>query len=53
MTLEKGDVLLTGTPEGVGPVVNGNVIKASLRKPGEKGKLLMEFEFKVVNEQIE
>ena len=53
MTLEKGDVLLTGTPEGVGPVVNGNVIKASLRKPGEKGKLLMEFEFKVVNEHIE
>lgn len=50
MTLEKGDVLLTGTPEGVGPVINGNIIKASLRKPGEKGKLLMEFEFKVIDE---
>jgi acylpyruvate hydrolase len=30
MTLEEGDVILTGTPEGVGPVVPGNVITAGI-----------------------
>ena len=30
MTLERGDVILTGTPEGVGPVVDGDVLEASL-----------------------
>ncbi|KAL4231605.1 Acylpyruvase fahd1 [Mactra antiquata] len=28
--LEEGDVILTGTPEGVGPVSNGDVIEAGL-----------------------
>ena len=27
MTLEPGDLLLTGTPEGVGPLVDGDQIK--------------------------
>lgn len=30
MTLEEGDLLLTGTPEGVGPVRNGDKLLASL-----------------------
>lgn len=30
MTLEEGDLLLTGTPEGVGPVKNGDILLASL-----------------------
>ena len=30
MTLEKGDVILTGTPEGVGPVEPGNIITAGI-----------------------
>ena len=30
ITLERGDLLFTGTPEGVGPVVTGNVLRASL-----------------------
>ena len=30
MTLEKGDLILTGTPEGVGPVRPGDVIGASI-----------------------
>lgn len=30
MTLERGDIILTGTPEGVGPVVDGDVLEASL-----------------------
>jgi len=29
MTLEKGDIVLTGTPKGVGQVVHGDVMKAS------------------------
>jgi acylpyruvate hydrolase len=33
-TLEKGDLLLTGTPEGVGPVVPGDVITAGIDSLG-------------------
>ena len=38
--LEEGDVILTGTPEGVGPVGNGDMIEAGL---GD----LVSFQFKV------
>ena len=31
MTLEKGDIVLTGTPKGVGPVTTGDVMKAGLK----------------------
>ena len=34
MTLEAGDIILTGTPKGVGPVVTGDVIEAGLRIDG-------------------
>lgn len=34
-TLMPGDVLLTGTPDGVGPVVPGDTIHASLERIGE------------------
>lgn len=34
MTLEKGDIILTGTPKGVGPVVPGDVIRAGIRVAG-------------------
>jgi 2-keto-4-pentenoate hydratase/2-oxohepta-3-ene-1,7-dioic acid hydratase in catechol pathway len=30
MTLEKGDLLLTGTPEGVGPLVSGDQVEMTL-----------------------
>ena len=30
MTLEEGDLILTGTPSGVGPVVKGDEIIAEL-----------------------
>jgi 2-keto-4-pentenoate hydratase/2-oxohepta-3-ene-1,7-dioic acid hydratase in catechol pathway len=33
-TLHPGDILLTGTPEGVGPVVPGNMIRATIAKVG-------------------
>lgn len=36
MTLEKGDIVLTGTPKGVGPVVTGDVIEAGLKVDGKE-----------------
>jgi 2-keto-4-pentenoate hydratase/2-oxohepta-3-ene-1,7-dioic acid hydratase in catechol pathway len=30
MTLEKGDVFMTGTPEGVGKVVDGDILEARI-----------------------
>lgn len=35
MTLEKGDLILTGTPKGVGPIVAGDKIEATLSVGGE------------------
>jgi 2-keto-4-pentenoate hydratase/2-oxohepta-3-ene-1,7-dioic acid hydratase in catechol pathway len=34
MTLEPGDVVLTGTPEGVGPLVDGDVVEVEIRGVG-------------------
>jgi len=45
MTLEKGDIVLTGTPKGVGSVVTGDVMEAGLRVGGkevEKARLRVE-----------
>jgi acylpyruvate hydrolase len=36
MTLEPGDIVLTGTPKGVGPVQSGDVMKAGIRVDGEE-----------------
>lgn len=36
MTLNKGDIVLTGTPKGVGPVVTGDVMEAGLRVNGKE-----------------
>ncbi|KAL2125330.1 hypothetical protein VTJ04DRAFT_1695 [Mycothermus thermophilus] len=36
MTLEPGDIVLTGTPKGVGPVVPGDVIRAGIRVGGKE-----------------
>jgi 2-keto-4-pentenoate hydratase/2-oxohepta-3-ene-1,7-dioic acid hydratase in catechol pathway len=35
MTLEPGDTILTGTPAGVGPLMNGDVVKVSIEGIGE------------------
>lgn len=40
-TLRTGDLIFTGTPKGVGPVVVGNKLSAAL-----EGKVLLEFEVK-------
>jgi acylpyruvate hydrolase len=42
MTLEAGDLVLTGTPKGVGPVVPGDVMRAGIKVDGkelEEGKI--------------
>ncbi|KAI9355908.1 hypothetical protein DFJ73DRAFT_623314 [Zopfochytrium polystomum] len=39
MHLERGDVILTGTPSGVGPFGPGSIITAGLRPIGHKGDL--------------
>ncbi len=36
MTLERGDIVLTGTPKGVGPVVPGDVLRAGIRVGGKE-----------------
>ena len=36
MTLEKGDIVLTGTPKGVGSVKTGDVMEAGMRIQGKE-----------------
>lgn len=36
MTLEQGDIVLTGTPKGVGPVVPGDVLRAGIKVNGKE-----------------
>ncbi|TPX57916.1 hypothetical protein PhCBS80983_g03499 [Powellomyces hirtus] len=40
MTLERGDVILTGTPAGVGPVQVGQTMKAGLEAPGASSQII-------------
>lgn len=35
MTIEKGDIMATGTPEGIGPLVKGDVVTARIPGVGE------------------
>ncbi|KAJ9133350.1 hypothetical protein NKR19_g9078 [Coniochaeta hoffmannii] len=47
MTLEEGDIVLTGTPKGVGPVVPGDVMRAGIKVDGkelEEGKIEVKVE---------
>ena len=36
MTLEKGDIVITGTPKGVGPVVPGDIMRAGIKVDGKE-----------------
>lgn len=50
MTLEKGDIVLTGTPKGVGEVKAGDVMRASIEVDGkeiEEGRIEVEVEDRV------
>ncbi|KAF6763664.1 hypothetical protein DFP72DRAFT_480487 [Ephemerocybe angulata] len=49
MTLEEGDVLLTGTPPGVGPIVPGDRVECSLKD--KEGKQLASLVFDAVQRQ--
>jgi acylpyruvate hydrolase len=35
-TLEEGDLILTGTPAGVGPVKSGDIIRGGIAELGEE-----------------
>ena len=35
MTIEKGDIMATGTPEGIGPLVKGDIVKIKIDGVGE------------------
>ena len=35
MTLEAGDIILTGTPKGVGPVKTGDIMRAGIKVDGK------------------
>ncbi|KAG1905780.1 uncharacterized protein F5891DRAFT_1006549 [Suillus fuscotomentosus] len=43
VTLEEGDLILTGTPSGVGPINPGDIIECALADP--TGKVLAELKF--------
>lgn len=45
MRLEEGDLILTGTPSGVGPVKSGQTIHAGITG-------ITEFTFQVINRQF-
>jgi 2-keto-4-pentenoate hydratase/2-oxohepta-3-ene-1,7-dioic acid hydratase in catechol pathway len=50
MTLEKGDIVLTGTPKGVGEVKAGDVMHASIEVNGkeiEEGRIQVEVQDRV------
>ncbi|KIM48605.1 hypothetical protein M413DRAFT_437808 [Hebeloma cylindrosporum] len=44
MTLEEGDVILTGTPSGVGPVVAGDKVECKLAQPNGDELISLNFE---------
>ena len=43
MTVNEGDIILTGTPEGVGPIKPGDKVEGKLRDNGRSiGELVFE-----------
>ncbi|TFK22965.1 mitochondrial protein [Coprinopsis marcescibilis] len=49
MTLEEGDVVLTGTPSGVGPIVPGDIVECTLSDAS--GKQLAKLDFSAVQRE--
>ena len=49
ITLEYGDIILTGTPSGVGPVKDGDVLEAVLET--ENKNILSQMKFNVSDKQ--
>jgi len=46
MKLQPGDLILTGTPKGVGPVLSGQTVKAGLESPD--GEVLSKIQFPAI-----
>jgi len=54
MSLEAGDLILTGTPAGVGPVVSGDLVECTLADAlpdGSTGQILSTLKFTVVDRE--
>jgi len=51
MTLNEGDLILTGTPSGVGPIVEGDKITAGLANPTSPNNPVASLELGAVNRQ--
>jgi 2-keto-4-pentenoate hydratase/2-oxohepta-3-ene-1,7-dioic acid hydratase in catechol pathway len=49
ITLEAGDIIMTGTPEGMGPVNEGDLVEATLT---HKGQVLAKIEDKIQREKM-
>ena len=48
MRLEEGDVILTGTPKGVGPINPGESFTAKMTYPNLDGEVLSEYTMSTV-----
>ncbi|WVQ98178.1 hypothetical protein IAU59_005300 [Kwoniella sp. CBS 9459] len=51
MKLEEGDLILTGTPAGVGPLKDGDKFDVKLTYPGLEGEVLDQYEFETKDRQ--
>jgi len=51
MKLEEGDLILTGTPKGVGRIQGGEKFEAKLTYPGVEGEVVSEYEFECVDRE--
>lgn len=51
MKLEEGDLVLTGTPSGVGKIKRGEIFEAKLTYPGLDGEVLSKYEIECVERQ--
>ncbi len=49
VTLNKGDLILTGTPSGIGPINVGDKLMAQLK---QEDKTLVEMKYDVIEEEI-
>jgi len=51
MKLEEGDLILTGTPKGVGPIASGQTFEATLTYPDLDGEVLSQFSMECKNRE--
>ena len=49
MTLHPGDMILTGTPSGVGPIENGDLLEGNI---SQHGTVLADLNFRVEKQDL-